>query len=147
MNVKVIFTAAFLGASIVVAHAQAPEHYEVVRDTITYSTHVQLDTSDPMRYVVNNPATPPKGSGGLSHIKTTTATVNSSATEEKDSVKQQPLQTTAPKFITHTVKSGETLGKIAAKYHVSVKNLVKINGLRSADRINIGQKLKISKQS
>ena len=46
--------------------------------------------------------------------------------------------------ITHTVKSGETLGGIAAKYHVGVADIKRWNGLKS-DLIQIGQKLKIQR--
>jgi len=41
----------------------------------------------------------------------------------------------------HKVKSGQTLGHIASKYGVSVKNLKKWNNLRSS-KIRIGQRLK-----
>ncbi|MCQ2321570.1 MAG: LysM peptidoglycan-binding domain-containing protein [Bacteroidales bacterium] len=44
--------------------------------------------------------------------------------------------------ITHTVKKGESLGKIANRYHVSVANIKKWNNLRK-DNINVGQKLVI----
>ena len=44
--------------------------------------------------------------------------------------------------ITHTVKKGESLGKIANKYHVSVTNIKKWNNLRK-DVISVGQKLVI----
>ena len=44
----------------------------------------------------------------------------------------------------HKVKSGDTLGSIAKKYKVSVKNLQKWNGLKSTT-IRIGQKLKVCK--
>lgn len=46
------------------------------------------------------------------------------------------------KTVTYTVKSGDTLSKIAKQYHVSVSDLKKWNNLKS-DRININQKLKI----
>ncbi len=49
----------------------------------------------------------------------------------------------------HSIKKGESLGSIARKYHCSVKELKKWNGLNS-DRIRAGAKLKIvgySKQS
>lgn len=115
---------------------QAADKYEVVRDTIKYTTRPHIDTSDPMSHVVNNPSTPPKGSGGLSHIKAGgTQTADSGA-----GIQQQKPQ---PNYVTHVVRSGETLGKIAAKYHVSVNQLVKLNGLKSPDRLSVGQKLKI----
>ena len=42
----------------------------------------------------------------------------------------------------HKVKRGESLGKIAKKYGVTVSSIKKANGLRS-DRISVGQRLKI----
>ena len=47
-----------------------------------------------------------------------------------------------PDPIVHRVKKGETLGAIAKKYHVSVKQLMQWNGLRNS-MIRIGQSLKI----
>ncbi len=43
---------------------------------------------------------------------------------------------------THVVKSGETLGKIAAKYKCTVTDLKKWNNLTS-NTIKVGQKLKV----
>lgn len=48
--------------------------------------------------------------------------------------------------ITYKVKSGDVLGKIAAKYNTSVSQLKALNGLKN-DNIYIGQTLKISKVS
>ena len=45
--------------------------------------------------------------------------------------------------IIHKVKKGETLGHIAMKYRVSVKNLMKWNGLTSKSVLKIGQRLTI----
>ena len=46
---------------------------------------------------------------------------------------------------TYTVKSGDTLSGIANRYRVSVKNLMRWNGLRSANRLRVGQKLRIER--
>lgn len=43
----------------------------------------------------------------------------------------------------HIVKRGETLGHIAMKYHVSVKNLMRWNGLSSKSVLRIGQRIRI----
>lgn len=51
-----------------------------------------------------------------------------------------PVET---KTITHTVQRGEYLGKIAAKYKVSVGDIKRENKLRS-DTLKLGQKLKIT---
>lgn len=52
--------------------------------------------------------------------------------------------TTAVASRRHTVRKGETLGKIALKYDVSVANLRKWNKLSSRSVLQIGQKLKIN---
>lgn len=46
--------------------------------------------------------------------------------------------------VIYTVKSGDTLGKIAAKYRVTVKEIMRWNNLKS-DRLRIGQKLRIER--
>ena len=45
--------------------------------------------------------------------------------------------------VEHTVKSGETLGKIASQYSISLKNLLALNALKERSIIFPGQKLKI----
>ncbi|MDV2686993.1 LysM peptidoglycan-binding domain-containing protein, partial [Alkalihalophilus lindianensis] len=42
----------------------------------------------------------------------------------------------------YLIKSGDTLGKIAAQYHTTVNNLKSLNNLKS-DFIRAGQKLKV----
>ncbi|QNI72661.1 LysM peptidoglycan-binding domain-containing protein [Synechococcus sp. NOUM97013] len=42
-----------------------------------------------------------------------------------------------------TVKSGETLSDIAARYGVSVNSLMRLNGLRDSDFVQAGQRLRI----
>ncbi len=44
---------------------------------------------------------------------------------------------------THKVKSGETLSGIAARYGTTTSAIVRLNGLKNADSIRIGQTLKI----
>lgn len=59
--------------------------------------------------------------------------------------KAYPTKTTKAKeqkFITYTVKKGDTLSKIAKKYHVTVNDLKKWNNLKN-DMIRDKQKLKI----
>lgn len=45
----------------------------------------------------------------------------------------------------HVVRSGDTLGAIARKYNVSVKQIMSWNGLRNADKLSIGQRIRIQK--
>jgi LysM repeat protein len=44
---------------------------------------------------------------------------------------------------TYTVKSGDTLSAIAKKYATTVAKLVQLNGLKDADELAVGQKLKV----
>lgn len=43
----------------------------------------------------------------------------------------------------HVVKRGETLFSIAKRYHQSVGNLAKWNGLRKSARVKVGQRLRV----
>lgn len=45
--------------------------------------------------------------------------------------------------MTYTVKSGDTLGKIARRYDTSVSALVRINGIKDPDKIFAGQVIQI----
>jgi membrane-bound lytic murein transglycosylase D len=49
----------------------------------------------------------------------------------------------APEYRTHRVRSGETLSLIATRYGTSVSALMRANGLRSANRLKVGQRLRI----
>lgn len=49
-------------------------------------------------------------------------------------------------WITYKVKSGDSLGKIASKHHVTVKQLQKWNNLKGTN-IRAGQKLKVGRRS
>ncbi len=55
-----------------------------------------------------------------------------------------PAPAAAKEPVYHTVKSGETLSVIARKHSTSTSALVKLNGLRNAGLIRIGQKLRIT---
>ena len=50
-------------------------------------------------------------------------------------------QTAEPAY--HTVIAGETLYKIAAKYHTTIDKILKLNNLKDADKIAEGQKLRV----
>ncbi len=51
-------------------------------------------------------------------------------------------QAPKPKTVTHKVRSGESLSKIAKRYGVTVKAIKAANNLKN-DKINVGQRLKI----
>lgn len=50
---------------------------------------------------------------------------------------------TTPPYLYHTVRSGETLGAIASRYRVSIKSIMNLNGIRNANKLSLGQRLKI----
>ena len=48
------------------------------------------------------------------------------------------------KTVTHVVRRGETLAQIAQRYGVSASQIAKLNGIKNASLIRVGQKLLIS---
>ncbi len=66
----------------------------------------------------------------------------------RETVAGRPVPTSrggTGQWVYYKVKSGDSLGKIARKYHCTVRQLKTWNKLRS-DRINIGQRLKVGKR-
>ncbi|WP_434405212.1 LysM peptidoglycan-binding domain-containing protein [Streptomyces sp. NBC_01353] len=51
--------------------------------------------------------------------------------------------TTAPSTTTYTVRSGDTLSEIAARYGTTVAKLASLNGLKNPNVLAIGQRLKV----
>lgn len=49
-------------------------------------------------------------------------------------------------YLTHTVKRGDTLGSIARKYRVSQQTIMRDNRIRNANRLSVGQKLRIRRR-
>lgn len=43
----------------------------------------------------------------------------------------------------HTVKKGDTLGKIARRHHTTVKAICKKNGIKQSKKLRLGQKIKV----
>jgi hypothetical protein len=43
----------------------------------------------------------------------------------------------------HTVKKGDTLSKLARRYHTTVKKLCKLNGIKQTSKLQIGKKIRI----
>ncbi|MBO7099646.1 MAG: peptidoglycan DD-metalloendopeptidase family protein [Bacteroidaceae bacterium] len=66
--------------------------------------------------------------------------------EESREFQQQRIaaQKAKPRTSIHKVKSGETLSSIAKKYHTSVKELCRLNGIKQNSTLSIGQILKHS---
>jgi LysM repeat protein len=60
------------------------------------------------------------------------------------SVAPSPAPTKAPaQFRTYTVKPGDTLSAIAARFDTTVSAIVNLNDLNNANSLRVGQKLKI----
>ncbi|MFM7770194.1 MAG: LysM peptidoglycan-binding domain-containing protein, partial [Bacteroidota bacterium] len=60
--------------------------------------------------------------------------------------KQKESENSKEEFVYHTVKSGETLSKIANSYKVSVDSIVKLNKGLNPNKLQTGQKLKVKKK-
>ncbi len=64
--------------------------------------------------------------------------------QNKDKLKKSaPTSTTVTASEKHRVKSGESLGVIAQKYHTTVKQLMKLNGIKNPRTLRPGQTLRI----
>jgi lysozyme len=50
---------------------------------------------------------------------------------------------TAPSSIVYTVQGGDSLSRIASKYHTTYQHLAQINGIADPNKIYVGQKIKI----
>ena len=55
-----------------------------------------------------------------------------------------PSQSSSSSATVHTVKSGDTLSAIAAKYHTTVSAICSINGISANSTLSLGQKIKLS---
>lgn len=54
-----------------------------------------------------------------------------------------PMEPEKPVEQWYTIKSGDTLSKIALKYHTSVSSICRLNGIKETTVLQIGRKLKI----
>ena len=43
----------------------------------------------------------------------------------------------------HTVKKGDTLSKLARRYHTTVKKLCSLNGIKTTTKLKIGKRLRV----
>lgn len=59
---------------------------------------------------------------------------------------ERPAQP-VPRSGVHVVKRGETLYQIAFQYRVDLRDLARWNGIRNPDRINVGQRLRLTPPS
>ncbi len=87
---------------------------------------------------LNNPVY--KDTLALKIVKVKDTIINKPIVQPKTVVKKIKKE----KIITYKVKEGDNLSFIAERYHISVSELKRYNGLRS-DKLSIGQNLKIKK--
>ena len=57
-----------------------------------------------------------------------------------------PTATVTPETITYTVKAGDTLSGIAARYDLATRDLMRLNQLDEGDILTVGQKLRVPKR-
>ena len=61
--------------------------------------------------------------------------------EDREAEAKKQAELAARQF--HTVKSGDTLGAIAVRYHTTVRQLCALNGIKSTSTLRIGQRLRV----
>ncbi len=98
--------------------------------------------------------------GAESHLEQTDDTTSkepevgpegNSQPSTREPVTSRPLSTTAPEHHskssverqTHVVAQGNTIGKIAHRYHLHEQSILRANGLRRTDQLKLGQTLLI----
>lgn len=104
---------------------------------VTYG-HIWLDLSGEANYEQN----------GARALHTTKGTRPISQAQQIISldkyIKADPPKKSSTSSSTYTVKSGDTLTAIAAKYKTTVAKLVSLNGIKNPNLIKVGQKLKVT---
>ena len=90
----------------------------------------------------NNIASPDKITAGQK-LKIRNGNIPSE-TAKPAATPQSETAPTSSSTIFHTVQKGETMGRIAEKYHTTVEQILKWNNLTNPDKIAEGQKLKIN---
>lgn len=90
----------------------------------------------------NNLSNPDKIAAGQKLKIRNNKAASSEPAKPATTVQPTPTPTTGS-TIYHTVQKGESLGKIAEKYHTTVQKIMQWNNLSNPDKIAEGQKLKI----
>lgn len=129
-----------------------PMHLEQVSSTIDVSLEL-LKILNPEYSLNIIPATTKSYPLTLPAERITDYILNEEAIHAKDTtyLKEYTIQANlekkrseAPAATYYTVKKGDTLGAIARKYGRSVKQLMQWNGLKNANSLRIGQRLRVS---
>ena len=129
-----------------------PLHLEQVSSTIDVDLEL-LKMLNPQYTLQIIPATTKSYALTLPTERLTDFIANEEAIHAKDStyLKEylvpeniEKKKSTPPPAKYHTVKKGETLGAIARRYGKTVKQLMNWNGIRNANTLRIGQRIRVS---
>ena len=127
-------------------------HFGQVSSTIDVTTET-LKSLNPQYKLDIIPATAQSYTLVLPSNRVTDYVINCDSIYAKDSVYLKEYldpSTVAKKMeetsiIYHKVKSGDTLGAIASRYRVTTKQLMRWNGIKNANKLRIGQRLRIER--
>lgn len=129
-----------------------PLHLEQVSSTIDVGLEL-LKMLNPQYTLQIIPATTKSYALTLPTERLTDFIANEEAIHAKDSIylkeylvpeNIEKKKSTPPPAKYHTVKKGETLGAIARRYGKTVKQLMNWNGIRNANTLRIGQRIRVS---
>ncbi|MBE6219640.1 MAG: LysM peptidoglycan-binding domain-containing protein [Rikenellaceae bacterium] len=129
-----------------------PLHLEQVSSTIDVDLEL-LKMLNPQYTLQIIPATTKSYTLTLPTERLTDFIANEEAIHAKDSIylkeylvpeNIEKKKSTPPPAKYHTVKKGETLGAIARRYGKTVKQLMNWNGIRNANTLRIGQRIRVS---
>ena len=129
-----------------------PLHLEQVSSTIDVDLEL-LKMLNPQYTLQIIPATTKSYALTLPTEHLTDFIANEEAIHAKDSIylkeylvpeNIEKKKSTPPPAKYHTVKKGETLGAIARRYGKTVKQLMNWNGIRNANTLRIGQRIRVS---
>jgi membrane-bound lytic murein transglycosylase D len=86
---------------------------------------------------------PPSSSSSAPKVSTSSSSASSSSASKVATSSSSSSSSSSAPATTHKVRSGDTLSIIADRYHVTVGELQKWNGISNASVIEVGQVLKV----
>jgi LysM repeat protein len=60
-----------------------------------------------------------------------------------DSRPSKPTYMTKTEAQYYVIKKGDTLSKIASRYHTTVNNLCRLNGIKKSTKLKIGRRIRV----
>ncbi|HEX9044525.1 MAG TPA: LysM peptidoglycan-binding domain-containing protein, partial [Candidatus Limnocylindrales bacterium] len=126
------------GAGVLPGQSQAAGNASVATPPIASVPEMSVVASSPSML-------PP--SSGLSAAPSAAASAITAPPASGQSANAAPTPTPLPlgSFVTYTVRSGDTLSGIAARYKTTVQAILDANGIKVSDYLRIGQVLRIPK--